>query len=83
VPDVLLQGLAELVAVRGAEVDFVFRAVEAEPDGSGRLAAVEVIDEQRLNLLSHEIILIPSREGKRATGTARAPDCQPVKPACV
>jgi hypothetical protein len=40
VPDVLLQGRAELVAVRGAEVDFVFRAVEAEPDGSGRLATV-------------------------------------------
>lgn len=43
--------------MRGAEVDFVFRAVQAEPESSGRLTTVEVIDEQRLNLLSHEMIL--------------------------
>ena len=49
-----LQCLAELVAVRGAEVDLVFRAVQAEADGAGRLAAVEVINQQRLNSLGHE-----------------------------
>ena len=50
VREVLPQCLAQFVAVRGAEVDLVFRAVQAEADGAGRLAAVEVINEQRLNL---------------------------------
>ena len=43
---VQLQCLAQLVAVRGAEVDLVFRPVQAEADGAGRLAAVEVVNEQ-------------------------------------
>ena len=34
VREVLLQYLAEVVAVRRAEVDLVFRAVQAEADGS-------------------------------------------------
>jgi hypothetical protein len=54
VREVLLQCLAELVVVRGAEVDLVFRAVQAEADGAGRLAAVEVVNEQGLNSLGHE-----------------------------
>jgi hypothetical protein len=45
VREVQLECLAELVAVRGPEVDLVFRAVQAEADGAGRLAAVEVINE--------------------------------------
>ena len=77
VREVLRQCAAELVAVRGAEVDFVFRAVEAEADGSGCLAAVEVIDKQRLNFPGHEMILIPSGEGKHVTGP-RATGCPPV-----
>jgi hypothetical protein len=64
VREVLPQCLAELVTVRGAEVDLVFRAVKAEADGAGRLAAVDVINEQRLNSLGREMILIPSDEGK-------------------
>jgi hypothetical protein len=55
VREVLLQCLAELVVVRGAEVDLVFRAVQAEADGAGRLAAVEVVNEQGLNSLGHEM----------------------------
>jgi hypothetical protein len=31
----------------GAQIDLVIRAVHAEADGAGRLAAVEVINEQR------------------------------------
>ncbi len=46
-----IRRLAQLVAVRGAEVDLVFHAVEAEADGAVRLAAIEVINEQRLNSL--------------------------------
>src|SRR3984957_11976908 len=72
VREVLPQCLAQLVAVRGAEVDLVFRAVQAEADGAGRLAAVEVINEQRLNSLSHEKIIIPSGEGKRPAALAVA-----------
>jgi len=64
--------LAELVTVRGAEVDFVTRVVQAEADGAGRLAAVEVIDKQCLDFLDHEMITIPSGEGKPVT--AAAPD---------
>jgi hypothetical protein len=65
VREVPLSRLAQLVAVRRAEVDLVFRAVQAEADGAGRLPAVEVINEQRLNSLSHEMTPIPSGEGKR------------------
>src|ERR1700733_8310811 len=78
--EVLLQRLAQLAAVGGAEVDLVFRAIEPEADGAGRLAAVEVINEQRLNSLSHEMILIPSGEGKRAAGP-RLTSCRPAMPA--
>jgi hypothetical protein len=41
--------------VHRAEIDLVFRAVQAEADDAGRLAAVEVINEQHLNSLSHEM----------------------------
>src|SRR6202034_4274235 len=58
VREVLLQRRTELVVVRGAEVDLVFCAVEAEADSAGRLTAVEVVNEQGLNFLGHEQILI-------------------------
>jgi hypothetical protein len=35
------------------QVDLILRAVQAELDGIVSLAAVKVIDEQRLYLLSH------------------------------
>jgi hypothetical protein len=40
--------------VPGVQVDLVFRAVQAETDGSFGGTAVKVIDEQGLYLLSHE-----------------------------
>jgi hypothetical protein len=40
-----------------------YSAVQAETHGTGGLAAIEVINEQRLNSLSHEMVLIPSGEG--------------------
>ena len=57
---------AQLIALRGTEVDLVYRAVQAEADRAGRLAAVDVVNEQRLNSLGREAILISSSEGKRA-----------------
>jgi hypothetical protein len=39
--------------VLGVQVDLVLGAVEREPDGTLGGAAVEVIDEQDLYLLSH------------------------------
>lgn len=47
----------------GAEVDLVLGAVECEADGAGCLAAVEVVDKQRLYFLGHEKKMIhPVRE---------------------
>ncbi len=56
-----------------------FRAVQAEADGAGRLAAVEVINEQRLNSLSHEMTVIPSGDGKH-TAVLRLTSYRPVMP---
>jgi hypothetical protein len=81
VHEVRLERLAQFVAVRGAEVDLVFRAVQAEADGAGRLAAVEVVNEQRLNSLGYEWILIPSGEGKHAAAL-RLTGCRPAMSAC-
>jgi hypothetical protein len=43
----------------GVEVDLVLRAVQAELDGIVSLAAVKVIDEQRLYLLGHHVCSVP------------------------
>jgi hypothetical protein len=51
--DVLPWRGAQLVAVSGAEVDFVVGSVEGEPDRALGRAGIEVVDEQRLDLLGH------------------------------
>jgi hypothetical protein len=43
----------------GVEVDLVLRAAQAELDGIVSLAAVKVIDEQRLYLLAHHECSVP------------------------
>jgi hypothetical protein len=46
----------QLLAVRHAQVNLVFRAIETEPDSAFSLTAVDVVDEKRLNPLSHELL---------------------------
>ena len=46
------QGIPQLLRVPGVQVDLVFRAVQAETDGSLGGTAVKVIDEQGLYFLS-------------------------------
>jgi hypothetical protein len=45
----------QCIGVLFAQVDLVFRAVEAEADGACCFAAVEIVDEERLNFLGHEV----------------------------
>src|SRR5207245_842406 len=47
------QRIPQLPGVLGVQVDLVFRAVQPETDGTLGVAAVKVIDEQGLYLLSH------------------------------
>ena len=54
--DVLAERRAQLIAVLAAEVNLVFSAVKAETDRAIGGAAVEVINEERLNALSHEFL---------------------------
>src|SRR4051794_31723793 len=56
VGNVGLQGIAQLVTVLGAEVDFVLGAVQGEADGALGLAAVDVVDEHCLDLLGHGML---------------------------
>jgi hypothetical protein len=51
--DVLAQRIAQLGVVGGAEVYFIVGAIEAKADGAFCLAAVDVVDEERLDLLGH------------------------------
>src|SRR4051812_22867830 len=55
VPDVRRQGVAQLGGVVVVEVDLVRRAVETEGDGLGGLAAIEVVLENNVDLLCHEM----------------------------
>src|SRR5258708_8184015 len=59
VGDIGSQGGAEFFVVLSAEVDFVFRAVQGEADGAVGLAAVDVVDEQGLDLLGHGMLRFP------------------------
>jgi hypothetical protein len=43
------------------QVDFVFRVVQGEPDRAIGLAAVDVVNEQSLDLLSHLVVTPPIR----------------------
>jgi len=54
--DVLPERLAQLIGVLAAEVNLVVRAVQAEPDRAVRRAAVDVVNEERLNPLGHEFL---------------------------
>src|ERR1700735_3402314 len=54
--DVLSERLAQLIAVLAAEVDLVVRAVQPEADRAIRRAAVDVVNEECLNPLSHEFL---------------------------
>ena len=38
----------------GAQVDLLLRAVQSEADGALSFAAIDVVDEQSLNLLCHD-----------------------------
>ena len=71
--------IAQFVGVRGAEVDFVVRAVEAEADGPGRFPAVDVVNEKSLDLLGHKIILNARQDQaeSRAATRTRLPAGQP------
>src|SRR5258707_7262366 len=51
--DVLGKIFAELACVVATQVDLVSGAVEAERHRLGRLAPIEIVDEQHLNLLRH------------------------------
>src|SRR5262249_1817896 len=51
--DVGLKLFAELACVFGTEIDLVHSAIETEGHGLGRLAPIEVVDEEYLNLLCH------------------------------
>jgi len=51
--DVLPQRGAQFVAVLAAQVDFIGSAVEGETDGALGLAAIDVVNEQRLDSLRH------------------------------
>jgi len=42
--------------VPSAQVDFIVSTVQAEPDGAGSLAAVDVIDVESLHFLSHDTV---------------------------
>jgi hypothetical protein len=65
--DVRAERGAQLVVVLAAEVDFVFCPVKGEADGAVGLAAVDVVDEERLDLLGYEI-----------SSTCRVADCKEV-----
>ena len=54
--DVLLERSAQFVAVRAAKVNLVVRAVEAEAHRAVRRTAVDVVNEERLNPLGHELL---------------------------
>ena len=43
------------LGVLSVQVDFIVSTVQAEPDGAGSLAAVDVVDVESLHFLSHEI----------------------------
>jgi hypothetical protein len=47
----------QFVGVLDAKVDLVLDTVESEANGTRRIAAVDVIDEEGLNLLSHVMLL--------------------------
>ena len=47
-----VHGDAQFIAVLAAEIDFIVAAVEGEPDRSFGRAAVDVVNEQRLDLLT-------------------------------
>ena len=53
--NVLVQRRAQLVAVLAVQVNLELVAVEGETDSSLCLAAVDVVDEEGLELLSHTI----------------------------
>ena len=53
VSDVPAEGGAEFLAMPGVKVDLVFSAVQGEADRALGLAAVDVIDKQRRDLLCH------------------------------
>jgi hypothetical protein len=53
VPDVTAERLAQGGGVALVEVDLVRRAVETEGDGLGGVAAVDVVDENDVDLLRH------------------------------
>lgn len=55
--NVLGERRAQFFAVVCAQVNLVFGAVKSEVDGAFGLAAVEVVDKQRLNLLGHGLLL--------------------------
>jgi hypothetical protein len=51
--EVRREHLMQFLIVRGAQVDFVVGAVQAEPDRALGRAAVDVVDKQSLDLLDH------------------------------
>src|ERR1700733_5301952 len=56
---VRLQRLPQRLGVLGAQVDLIFRAVEAEAHRALGLSAVQIVDQQGLNLLRH-VYAVPS-----------------------
>jgi hypothetical protein len=53
------QSVPQLLGVLGVQVDLVLGAVEAEPDSAFGLAAVEVVDEEGLDLLGYDCCSVP------------------------
>src|SRR5690625_588656 len=52
--DVLREAVAQCPGILGREVDLVIDAVETEPDRLLGLAAIEVVNEENLDLLRHD-----------------------------
>jgi hypothetical protein len=51
--DVLPQRRAQFLAVLAVQIDLIVRAVEGEPHRTFGLAAIEIVNEQRCDLLRH------------------------------
>jgi hypothetical protein len=70
VRDERLQGVAQCLAVRRAQVDFIVGAVQGEADGPLGLAAVDVIDVEGLDFLGYAVAPFP---GSNVAGNRRWP----------
>src|SRR4029077_3120934 len=75
---ILRQCVPQGQGMLGAQVDLVLRAVQSEADGTLSFAAIDVVDEQSLNLLCHDYPITRTalvRERRNTDCLQPDPDC--------